>query len=52
MSSSGPWFDPVHTSLCALTRTSQPEMLPSRSPTRGPNTVITQVFTSIPLLVD
>jgi len=52
MSSSGLRFDLACMSLCALSRTSQPEMLPSCSPIVGPNTVITQDFTSILLLVD
>jgi len=51
MSSSDPQLDPVITSLRALSRTSQPEMLPSRSPIQGPSVVVTQVLTSILLLV-
>lgn len=43
MISSGPRFDPMCTSLCMLTRTSQLEKLSSRNPTRGSNNVITQV---------
>jgi len=52
MSSSGPQFDPAHTSLRAFTRTLQPEMLPLCNPTWSPNAIITQFLTSIPLLVD
>jgi len=52
MISSGSRFNPVHTSLRALTYTSQPKMLPLHSPTRGLNAIITQVLTSIPPLVD
>ena len=52
MVSSGLRFDPEQMSLRALTRSSQPEMLPLCSPTRGPNNVITQVLTSNPILVD
>lgn len=52
MVSSGLQFDPTRTSLHALTRASQPMMLPSHSPTRGPNNVVTPFLTSNPILVD
>jgi len=52
MSLSGLLFDPMHMFLCALTCTSQPEMLPSHGPTQGTDVFITQPLISILLLVD
>ena len=52
MVSSGPRFDPTHTSQCALTRTLQLEMLPLHIPTRGSNNGITKVLTNNPILLD
>jgi len=52
MSSSGLQFDSAHMSLCTLSHTLQPKLLPSCNPTWGENAIITQVLTSIPLLVD